>query len=205
MNILQLQLLAFGVFTNKILDFSAKQPGFHLIYGPNEAGKSTLRRALINLFSYLHPNNQLLFYRRKGRKNTLLDVDNKPLNEKYLLDYFGGDIDESLFEAGSGSGRIVVPDYEEQQPLKTIVYARVSSHKQKDDLERQAERMVNFCISNGWQVESVIKEIASGLNDNRPKLIKILKNKYPIRIGYNYLSTLINGEIVIANLAEKRI
>ena len=98
-----------------------------------------------------------------------------------------------------------MPDYEEQQPLKTIVYARVSSHKQKDDLERQAERMVNFCISNGWQVESVIKEIASGLNDNRPKLIKILKNKYPIRIGYNYLSTLINGEIVIANLAEKRI
>ncbi len=117
----------------------------------------------------------------------------------------GGDVGESLFEAGSGSGRIVVPDYEEQQPLKTIVYARVSSHKQKDDLERQAERMVNFCISNGWQVESVIKEIASGLNDNRPKLIKILKNKYPIRIGYNYLSTLINGEIVIANLAEKRI
>lgn len=110
------------------------------------------------------------------------------------------------------TGRIVVPDSEEQQPLKTIVYARVSSHKQKDDLERQAERMVHFCISNGWQVESVIKEIASGLNDNRPKLIKILKNKYPIRIvaehkdrltrfGYNYLSTLINGEIVIANLA----
>jgi uncharacterized protein YhaN len=40
MNILQLELLAFGAFTNKILDFSAKQLGFHLIYGPNEAGKS---------------------------------------------------------------------------------------------------------------------------------------------------------------------
>lgn len=109
------------------------------------------------------------------------------------------------------TGRIVVPYYE-QQPLKTIVYARVSSHKQKQDLERQAERMVKFCISNGWQVDSVIKEIASGLNDKRPKLIKILNNNYPIRIvaehkdrltrfGYNYLSTLINGEIVIANLA----
>ncbi len=159
MNILQLQLLAFGAFTNKILDFSAKQPGFHLIYGPNEAGKSTLRRALINLFfgipertsdAHLHANNQLriganiinddldqlLFYRRKGRKNTLLDADNKPLNEKYLLDYLGGDMDEaqfialfcfdhdslrqggenllqaggdvgeSLFEAGSGSVRV---------------------------------------------------------------------------------------------------
>jgi uncharacterized protein YhaN len=159
MNILQLQLLAFGAFTNKILDFSAKQPGFHLIYGPNEAGKSTLRRALINLFfgipertsdAHLHDNNklriganvvnddldQLLFYRRKGRKNTLLDADNTALNEKYLLDYLGGDMDEakfialfcfdhdclrqggedllqaggdvgeSLFEAGSGSVRI---------------------------------------------------------------------------------------------------
>jgi uncharacterized protein YhaN len=50
MNILQLELLAFGAFTNKILYFSAKQPGFHLIFGPNEAGKSTLRRAFINLF-----------------------------------------------------------------------------------------------------------------------------------------------------------
>ena len=73
--------------------------------------------------------------------------------------------------------------------------------------------MVQFCIANGWQVETVVKEIASGLNDKRPKLIKILESDYPVRIvseskdrltrfGFNYISTLINGEIVIANLAK---
>ncbi len=66
------------------------------------------------------------------------------------------------------TGRIVVPDEEGNHPLKTIVYARVSSHKQKNDLERQSQRMQEFCISNGWIVEQVVTEIASGLNDKRP-------------------------------------
>lgn len=111
------------------------------------------------------------------------------------------------------TGRIVVPVNANDPPLKTIIYARVSSPKQKDDLERQAERMVQFCIARGWIVDQVIKEVASGLNDKRPKLIKILTIKDPIRIvsehkdrltrfGFHYISTLINGEIVIANLAE---
>jgi len=113
------------------------------------------------------------------------------------------------------TGRIVVPVKTSEPPLKTIIYARVSSPKQKDDLERQAERMVQFCIARGWIVDQVIKEVASGLNDKRPKLIKILSAKHPIRIvsehkdrltrfGFHYISTLINGEIVIANLAETR-
>ena len=49
------------------------------------------------------------------------------------------------------------------------VYSRVSSPEKKGDLERQAERCIAFCSSNGWTVEAVVKEIASGMNDNRPK------------------------------------
>ena len=107
------------------------------------------------------------------------------------------------------TGRIVVP-VEDNDPIKTVVYARVSAHKQKKDLERQAERMTEFCIKNGWIVDQVITEIASGLNDKRPKLIKLLNRKEKLRIvsenkdrltrfGLNYITTLINGEIVIAN------
>ncbi len=111
------------------------------------------------------------------------------------------------------TGRIVVPYKEGVCPLKTIVYARVSSHKQKKDLERQSQRMQEFCISNGWIVDQVVTEIASGLNDKRPKLGKILNLKTPIRLvsehkdrltrfGFNYIETLIEGEIVIANRSD---
>ncbi|MEK7990727.1 MAG: IS607 family transposase [Thiotrichaceae bacterium] len=108
------------------------------------------------------------------------------------------------------TGRIVVPVEENLLPLRTIVYARVSSLKQKKDLERQAERMQTFCVANGWIVEEVVTEIASGLNDKRPKLEKILKVKTPIRLvvehkdrltrfGFHYIETLLNGEVIIAN------
>jgi len=111
MKILQLDLVAFGLFTDKTLDFSA--PGLHLLYGANEAGKSTMRRALTHFFfgmpvrtsdAYLHANDklrigarllnsdgeELMCYRRKGRKNTLLDVNNKPIDEESLQTFLGG-------------------------------------------------------------------------------------------------------------------
>ena len=158
MKILQLELTAFGSFTDKILDFSVGNHGIHVMYGPNEAGKSTLRRAITHLLfgipertmdAYLHTTDQLrigvhllnnkgeelICYRRKGRKNTLLGSDQKPLEESCLQAFFGnmnearftalfcfdhehlrqggedllhggGDVGESLFEAGTGSLRV---------------------------------------------------------------------------------------------------
>ena len=108
------------------------------------------------------------------------------------------------------TGRIVVPIKENICPLKTVVYARVSSHKQKNDLERQSQRMQQFCVANGWIVEQVVTEIASGLNDKRPKLCKLFNTKIPIRLvvehkdrltrfGFNYIEMLIDGEIIVAN------
>jgi uncharacterized protein YhaN len=44
------KLLAYGPFTDKILDFSGNGFGLHIVFGPNEAGKSTALRALIGLF-----------------------------------------------------------------------------------------------------------------------------------------------------------
>lgn len=56
----------------------------------------------------------------------------------------------------------------------TLAYCRVSTKNQKDNLERQVGRVLEYCAANGWQVE-LYKEIASGLNEHRPQFKKLLK------------------------------
>lgn len=46
MKILKVNLIAFGPFTETVLDLSEGEEGLHIIYGPNEAGKSSALRAL---------------------------------------------------------------------------------------------------------------------------------------------------------------
>ena len=111
------------------------------------------------------------------------------------------------------TGTIVILEEENTKPEYTVVYARVSSSQNKNNLETQAKRLCDFCYAKGWVVNEVIKECASGLNDNRPKLIKLLKNKRVTRIviehkdrltrfGFNYISTLLDAEIIVVNEAE---
>jgi putative resolvase len=59
-------------------------------------------------------------------------------------------------------------------PGVTVVYCRVSSADQKDDLERQAGRVVAEATRRGMTVSRVVSEIGSGLNGNRAKLHKLL-------------------------------
>ncbi len=125
MRLLRLDLRAFGPFSGVSLDLSAGREGFHLIYGPNEAGKSSALRALRNLL-YGIPNNtsdhflhdfrnlrigaalarrdgqQLEIVRRKGNKATLLPPDEKePLDESVLHGFLGG-CDQAQFETMFG-------------------------------------------------------------------------------------------------------
>lgn len=74
------------------------------------------------------------------------------------------------------SGHIHVPEPESMLLPMAAVYARVSSHPQKDDLHRQADRLVEYANARGYQVVLVVKEVASGVNDHRPKLAKLLSN-----------------------------
>lgn len=120
------------------------------------------------------------------------------------------------------TGTIIVPnnifDTHKENEGKTIIYARVSSSEQrKTNLETQAQRLIDFSIANGWKIDEVIKEVGSGLNDERPKLTKILTSDEPIKrlivehkdrltgFGFNYLEILAKikkFEIVVVNQVD---
>lgn len=82
------------------------------------------------------------------------------------------------------------------------VYARVSSSENKSNLDTQAERLISYCNAKGYKVEKVVKEIGSGLNDNRQKLEKLLTDETIgiivvehkdrlARFGLNYIEKLL--------------
>ena len=58
--------------------------------------------------------------------------------------------------------------------VRTVLYARVSGGDQSDDLVRQAERLQRFARVQGWVVDEVVMETASGLNGKRRKLLRVL-------------------------------
>jgi len=120
MEIRELNLAAFGPFTDRTLDFSQKEGGLHIVYGPNEAGKSSALRGLKAFLynidertpdNFLHANDklriegcvrtaddrELAFVRRKGRKNTLLSMEGESLDDKVLVPFLQG-VTQELFE-----------------------------------------------------------------------------------------------------------
>lgn len=78
------------------------------------------------------------------------------------------------------SGTILV---EEPNPEgRTALYARVSSADQKDDLQRQVQRLEAFAREQGWVHFDVVAEIGSGLNGKRRKLLRVLRDPRVSRI-----------------------
>lgn len=64
----------------------------------------------------------------------------------------------------------------EQAPKgKAVVYARVSSADQKEGLERQKRRLVEYVRSRGYQDIVLLGDVASGLNENRRGLAKLFE------------------------------
>ena len=62
-----------------------------------------------------------------------------------------------------------------EQHIVCATYARVSSQKQKNsgDLDRQSQRLSEYCAKNNLYVEHIIKDCGSGLNDKRSGFIKL--------------------------------
>lgn len=74
------------------------------------------------------------------------------------------------------TGHIVVPGPKEALKHKAALYSRVSTHGQRDDLERQEQRLKEFASSRGLEIVHSVTEIGSGVNDQRAKLIKLLNS-----------------------------
>ena len=69
-----------------------------------------------------------------------------------------------------------------------VVYARVSTPKQKKDLENQAETLINYCNANGVKVDKVYKDIASGMNFDRKQFRSMLEDVLNYRISSIYIT-----------------
>ena len=127
MRIQELRLISYGPFTDTVVDLSDGHEGLHIVYGPNEAGKSSALRALRHLFygipersvdDFIHPyakmrigafirsgsGDVLEFVRRKGRGKTLRAADDTTVLGETELQRFLQGISADVFVTMFGIG-----------------------------------------------------------------------------------------------------
>ena len=102
---------------------------------------------------------------------------------------------------------------------KNVIYARVSCSNQKQSLDNQIELIKSYMISNGIKVDDIYAEIASGLNEDRKELSRLIHdidnekiNKVYVafkdrltRFGFNYLKSMFENhgtEIIVLDNNE---
>ena len=101
------------------------------------------------------------------------------------------------------NGTIIVDEFTDvvENP-KIFIYCRVSNHSRKAEMEYQVDRCVDYCKNKGYSIDKIYKEIASGMNDNRKELWKMLNSSPNVivvehkdrltRFGFNYIDKLLN-------------
>jgi len=173
---------------------------------------------------YLYKNKE--YYLKNNGKTNFLSIYNKKRQKMKLSEYaklkgvcyrtawnwfMQGKIPNS--EQMDNGTIIVNSQIKVKRDEHVVLYARVSTYTKKDDLERQIQRLREFAIANGFFIKKEFKEIASGMNDNRKYLNKILENQdfktilvenkdRLTRFGFNYITTLLktqDREIIVVN------
>ncbi len=194
MKILRLDLLAFGPFTDVTLSPGDGKHGFHIVYGPNEAGKSSSLRALRQLLfgipnntsdNFIHPNtnlriggliesaegNRFEFIRRKGRSKTLRKADDVEIVDEAELTELLGDIDEKMFNQRFGI------DYEELRQggeavvrgggdLGEILFAAGAGIADLGRIQKQLDEEIEELFKPRGSKQRINRAIAE-LNDKR--------------------------------------
>ena len=127
------------------------------------------------------------------------------------------------FKAGKISGYqmdtgtiIITEDDMPERAQKVAIYTRVSAAENRPNLDAQAERLSSYCAAKGYQIHKIVKEVGSGINDNRHKLLKLLADPTMTvivvehkdrltRFGFRYIETLLEQEgrrVEVVNLAD---
>ena len=116
----------------------------------------------------------------------------------------------------TASNRVLILEEVPLKPTYIAIYCRVSSSENKDNLDKQKQRLIDYCCAKGYTITKVVTEIGSGLNDKRPKLetllldrsitIIVVEHKDRLaRFGTNYLEKLLeldNRKVEVVNQAE---
>ena len=103
--------------------------------------------------------------------------------------------------------------------VRAVIYARVSSHKQKKDgnLDRQIERLRSYCSAKGYKIIEVITDVASGLKEDRSGLQRLfdIVEKHQVdvvaiefrdrltRFGFDYLKRYFESHGVKIEVVEE--
>lgn len=187
MRILRLDIKAYGPFTDQVWEFDTDNPGLHIIFGPNEAGKSSSLRALKawlfgfpeqtgDDFCHAYENllvggslvsrngEQLTFYRRKRRKADLVDATGHPI------------------DVGNLSTFIPIRD---QQVFETLYgIDHTSLVRGGEDILAQRGEIGQTLFSAGTGISS-LKQIAEKLNADAEELFKKQGRKQKINESIN--------------------
>jgi len=113
------------------------------------------------------------------------------------------------------TGTILVDDISNESVERIVTYSRVSNASRRKELDYQVKRLSDFCAAKGLSIDQQYKEVASGMNDNRKQLwrmidsnptIIVIENKDRLtRFGYEYLKRLLqkqNIKIILINESE---
>ena len=112
-------------------------------------------------------------YKRSGEICEILKISNMTLSRwrrNGLVQYKQLSSKKILYDLDSIEG------YKSEKPnnRKNVIYARVSNSKQKEDLDRQINLIKSYMISNGIIPDLIFEDIASGMNENRINLSKLV-------------------------------
>jgi len=105
----------------------------------------------------------------------------------------------------------------EKEEKLTVIYARCSTAKQKENLERQKERLRKYAENKGYKF-IIIDEIASGINERRKGLHKVIKLCFEgkvervlieykdrlARFGYEYLDAIFKYLEILVEIVETK-
>ena len=70
----------------------------------------------------------------------------------------------------------------------SVIYSRVSTAKQKVDLENQEKTLINWCNANGIKIARSYKDVASGMNFDRKQFMSMLDDILEYKVDAVYIT-----------------